>query len=75
MSAKELKSLYGAYLEHCYRYYVPDAPVIPDGEFDHLCRVLHEGWDGFTHHYKHLTNREAHSPREPVFRLLRMNVP
>jgi NAD-dependent DNA ligase len=59
VSAKELKYLYGAYLEHCCRYYVLDAPVISDEDFDRLCRVLCEGWDTFTHRYKHLTNREA----------------
>ena len=33
------------YLEHCYRYYVLDSPIISDEDFDEMCKWLNENYD------------------------------
>lgn len=50
---------YGLYLEHSYRYYELDAPIIRDWEFDALCQVLLARWPHVTHRYKSLTDEAS----------------
>jgi hypothetical protein len=46
------------YLMACYLYYVEDLSVLPDTQFDELCKDLLEHWDEITHFHKHLTTKE-----------------
>lgn len=55
----ELKGIYGEYLEHSFRYYHLDSPVVGDGYFDELCQVLLANWGNFKHRYKHLCDESA----------------
>ncbi len=50
---------YGLYLEHSYRYYEMDCPIIRDWEFDALCRVLLVRWPLVTHRFKSLTDEAS----------------
>lgn len=54
-----MNSAFGLYLEHSYRYYEMDQPLISDAQFDQLCQILVEGWDQITHRYKHLADIET----------------
>ncbi len=57
--SQALNAVYGEYLEHSIRYYVLDAPVVPDSYFDKLCKTLSAGWDQVTHRYKHMCDLSA----------------
>ena len=57
--AKRLNAVYGEYLEHSIRYYVLDAPVVPDSYFDGLCKTLLAGWELVTHRYKDMCDTSA----------------
>lgn len=59
MTESKLKRLYGQYLEHSIRYYLFDQPVIPDNEFDDICKTLLQFWNQFDHKYKYLTDQSA----------------
>lgn len=59
MTPKEANALYGEYLEHSYRYYMLNAPVISDHEFDDICRRLLPHWPIVTHRLKPLTDESA----------------
>lgn len=47
------------YLVHSYLYYVLDKPIIPDSEFDKICKALFEKWDVIDHPHKKLINKES----------------
>ena len=57
--SRSLNSVYGEYLEHSIRYYVLDAPVVPDSYFDGLCKTLLTGWEFVTHRYKDMCDTSA----------------
>lgn len=59
MSPFDLTYLYDSYLEHSYRYYNLDEPIISDYEFDTLCKRLLDRWDELKHPFKHLTDESA----------------
>ena len=46
------------YLMHSYLYYIEDSPIVSDGEFDHICKMLLEKWDKIKHFHKHLINKD-----------------
>lgn len=52
-------SAFGEYLEHSVRYYVLDAPVISDAEFDSLCAALLAQWPEVTHRHRWLCDETA----------------
>jgi uncharacterized protein involved in tolerance to divalent cations len=37
-----------------YAYYVLDETIMPDHEYDFLCKTLHENYDKITHEHKYL---------------------
>jgi NAD-dependent DNA ligase len=53
----EIKMI-GQYLIHCYLYYICDQSIIPDEEFDQLCRDLLDKWDSIEHPHKHLISKD-----------------
>lgn len=57
--SKALNAVFGEYLEHSIRYYMLDAPVVPDSYFDGLCKTLLAGWDLVTHRYKDMCDESA----------------
>lgn len=58
MTPREANALYGEYLEHSYRYYMLDTPVIQDNEFDGICVRLLEHWPIVTHRLRALTTED-----------------
>lgn len=56
---RRLNAVYGEYLEHSVRYYLLDAPVVPDSYFDNLCKTLLAGWGLVTHRYKNMCDESA----------------
>lgn len=48
----------GEYLLHSYLYYILDQPVIPDEEYDKICKDLYEKWDEINHLHKHLVSKD-----------------
>lgn len=46
------------YLMSSYLYYVEDAHVLTDTQFDELCKELLDRWDEITHPHKSLTTRD-----------------
>lgn len=48
-----------AYLIHSYLYYVMDAPVVDDAQYDQICVELLEKFDELKHPHKHLLDKEA----------------
>lgn len=59
LSERELKGVFGEYLEHSVRYYLLDRTVVSDGYFDELCQILMANWGNFEHRYKHLCCESA----------------
>ncbi len=59
VESKILNATYGEYLEHSIRYYLLDAPVVPDTYFDGLCKTLLAGWELVTHRFKHMCDESA----------------
>lgn len=57
--SRMLNAAYGEYLEHSIRYYMLDAPVVPDSYFDGLCKTLLAGWQFVTHRYKSMCDESA----------------
>lgn|GEM_PF-6701900 len=51
--------LFEQYVEHSYRYYQLDDPVIPDCVYDELCARLLRVWDQVDHPDKNLTDESA----------------
>jgi hypothetical protein len=45
------------FLIHSYAYYVEDNPIIGDGTFDLIVRLLGDDWDDIEHQHKHLIDR------------------
>lgn len=59
LSEQELKGIFAEYMEHSYRYYVMDSPVVSDQYYDELCRILIANWGNFEHSCKHLCDESA----------------
>lgn len=57
--SRKLNAVFGEYLEHSIRYYLLDAPVVPDTYFDGLCKTLLAGWGLVTHRLKHMCDESA----------------
>ncbi|AWH32219.1 hypothetical protein [Stenotrophomonas sp. SAU14A_NAIMI4_8] len=51
--------LFESYVEHSYRYYQLDEPVIPDSHFDLMCVDLLKVFGEVTHPDKRLTSEDA----------------
>ena len=47
------------YLMFSYAYYKENESLIPDTEYDDICRELIEKWDTITHWHKPLLNLES----------------
>ena len=47
------------YLMYSYLYYVKDISLIPDTEYDIICKRLYNEWDKVEHFHKHIVNKEA----------------
>lgn len=48
-----------AYLIHSYLYYVHDAPVIADHDYDEVCRILLNNFDTITHNHKSYLDKDS----------------
>lgn len=48
---------FSIYMVTSYLYYQMSKSVIPDSDFDQLCKQLDEGYDDFEHQHKHLVDR------------------
>ena len=59
LESRALNAVYGEYLEHSIRYYLLDAPVVPDTYFDGLCKTLLAGWELVTHRLKSMCDESA----------------
>jgi len=46
------------YLMASYTYYIRDASIMSDGEYDSLCARLDRQWDRVEHRHKHLIDRD-----------------
>ena len=44
---------------YSYLYYEEDSPIISDGEYDSICKRLHNEWDNVEHFHKHLIDKET----------------
>ena len=58
-SPKKFNNLVAKYLIHSYLYYILDESIIPDREYDELCKELLDNIDSITHPHKHLLDTEA----------------
>ena len=47
------------YLMFSYAYYKENESLIPDSEYDQICRDLITNWDNITHWHKPLLNLES----------------
>lgn len=47
-----IKNPVARYLMASYAYYIEDDPIMSDGEFDELCKILLENWDKLNHPHK-----------------------
>ena len=47
------------YLVHSYLYYKLDCNIIPDEQFDLICKKLLSEWDTITHKHKKYINKES----------------
>ena len=47
------------YLMYSYLYYEKDISLIPDTEYDIICKRLYNEWDKVEHFHKHIVNKEA----------------
>lgn len=56
---KKFNNLVAKYLIHSYLYYILDDSIIPDQEYDMLCKELLENIDTITHPHKYLIDVEA----------------
>lgn len=46
------------YLMASYSYYIRDASIMSDGDYDSLCARLDRQWDRVEHRHKHLIDRD-----------------
>lgn len=46
------------YLMASYTYYIRDASIMSDGDYDSLCARLDRQWDRVEHRHKHLIDRD-----------------
>lgn len=46
------------YLMASYAYYIRDASIMSDGDYDDLCARLDRQWDRVEHRHKHLIDRD-----------------
>lgn len=46
------------YLTASYAYYIRDASIMSDGDYDSLCARLDREWDRVEHRHKHLIDRD-----------------
>jgi NAD-dependent DNA ligase len=44
---------------YSYLYYEKDISLIPDTEYDIICKRLYNEWDKVEHFHKHIVNKEA----------------
>lgn len=51
--------LFVAYLEHSYRYYEMDTPIISDARYDRLCQELLKALPDLKHRDRHLVDESA----------------
>lgn len=48
-----------SYLVHSYLYYVHDSPVIPDTDYDALCKFIVDNYDSIAHNHKSYIDVES----------------
>ena len=53
-----MKNPIAKYLMCAYAYYVDDAPLVQDHEFDKLAKHILENYDTIEHPHKHLVTKE-----------------
>ena len=58
MDVNQLKKLYGWYLTCSYAYYKMDLSLIPDEQYDKMCKALLINFDNIQHRYWFVTRRE-----------------
>lgn len=58
MDTAQLKKLYGWYLTCSYAYYKMDISLIPDEQYDKMCKVLHKHFYEIQHRYWYVTRPE-----------------
>lgn len=46
------------YLMTSYLYYEMDRAIIPDSDYDELCKFIQSNWDDIQHFHKHLVDPE-----------------
>lgn len=56
---QDINSLCESYLEHSYRYYINDAEIIRDCEYDQICRDIFAQIDDVPEQYKHIIDADA----------------
>lgn len=54
-----IKQLCDSYIEHSYRYYILGESVIPDYQFDKLCRQILEDINNVPEEYKEFIDEDA----------------
>jgi NAD-dependent DNA ligase len=55
----EIEQLCNEYLEHSYRYYIQDMPIIPDSVYDDICYRIFKVIDDVPEEYKHIIDIDA----------------
>ena len=47
------------YLMYSYLYYEENESIVPDAEYDRICKTLYEKWNDIEHRHKNLVDKDA----------------
>jgi hypothetical protein len=47
------------YLMASYAYYVDDDPILTDGFYDNLAKIIYKEWDNITHRHRDVIDKDA----------------
>ena len=47
------------YLMYSYLYYEENESIVPDAEYDRICKTLYEKWNDIEHRHKNLIDKDT----------------